>query len=116
MTKLIITRDVNGYPAYGLPFTTDNYQMKLSANTVESLTVPSINGSPLAAIFSFEPGAKVWVGRNPAAPIAAPSGAAASTVAQLNPPMRNVEAGDTLEFVTSDTTAEVGVSFYELNP
>lgn len=115
MAKLIITRDVNGYPAYGLPFTEDNVQMKLTQNSVESVTVPPINGKPLAAIFSFEAGSKVWVGLNPASPIAAPSGASASTVAQLNPPMRNVTEGDTIELVTSDSTAEVGISFYELS-
>jgi hypothetical protein len=114
MAKLIITKDVNGVAAYGLPFTEDNFFMLLDANVVDSVTVPSINEKPLMAVFSYESGSKVWVGLNPSSPIAAPTGAATSTVAQQNPPARNVSAGDIIEFVTSDTTAEVGVSFYEL--
>lgn len=112
--KLTITRDTSGAIAYGLPFTTDNYQMKLSASTVKEVTAPT-KYAKMSAVFSYESGSSVWVARNPASNISAPSGNPVATVAQMNPPMREVYSGDTIQFVTSNTTAEVGVSFYEMD-
>jgi hypothetical protein len=115
MAKFIITRDINGYPGAGLPFTTDNVKNELVADTPKSVTVPSINDSPLVAVFGIEPGSKIWVALNPSSTIAPPSaGEFVASEAQLNPLVRNVFAGDILQFVTSDTSAEISVSFYEL--
>lgn len=121
MTQLIITKDVNGVATYGIPFngkdnngTDTSFKMKLSANTPKNVVAPSINGEPMLAIFSYEPGSKVWVAQNPETSISPPSGDPEATPAQLNPPSRNVFMGDTLQFVTSDTSAEACVSFYTI--
>jgi len=111
--RLTITRDTSGAIAYGLPFTPDNYKMKLLANTVKQITVPA-KYEKMAAVFKFEDGSSVWVAQNPSSSISPPSGDPEPTPAQMNPPVREVAAGDILEFVTSNATAECWVGFYEV--
>jgi hypothetical protein len=123
MTQLIITKDQNGLSTFVIPFADSGpdvnikstFQGKLTTGVARSLTVPNIDGKPLAAIFSYSIGSSVWVARNPETPITPPSGAFALTTAQLNPPSRNVFSGDVLQFITSDTSAEISVSFYEID-
>lgn len=115
MSQFALTRDINGVPAYGLNFnSTNNSQFKLAANTAVTLTVPT-DYAIYEVVFQFEPGTKVWVS-NSSATINSPSSSTpASTTAHLNPTVREVVQGSTLQFVTSDTSAEVGVSFYGKN-
>lgn len=116
-----MTRDINGYNGFGLPFSTSKYSATLATTTDTTLSVPfgSATYGPTAsrtqfiAIFSYEPGSKVWVTKNATA--ASPAGATfAATTSELNPAARTVQAGDTLHFYTTDASAEVGVTFYEL--
>jgi hypothetical protein len=120
-TKFILTRDINGYNGFGLPFSNAKFSATLAITTDTTLTAPQ-SGAVLGptstktqfiAIFSYEPGAKVWVAINETA--ASPAGATfAATTSELNPAARNVQVDDVLHFYTTDTTAEVGVVFYEL--
>ena len=70
-TKFILTRDINGYNGFGLPFAVDNYTAKLAGVAV-SLTVPD-NYAYWVAVLAYEPGATVWVANNTTATI--PAGA-----------------------------------------
>lgn len=110
-TLLNMTRDINGYNAFGLQFAKDSYQTTLSASAAQSLTVPS-NFAVWTAVFAYTPGAEVWVADNTTATL--PSGSFSSTASQMNPTVRQVLAGDVLSFITSNATADVGVSLYAL--
>jgi hypothetical protein len=112
MTKLVLTRDINGYNTFGLAFSSQKYDSTLAANVEQTLTAPTPNVGGYLAVFSYEPGAKVWVALGATATV--PGNAFAATDSELNPTARNVPAGGVLHFITNDTTAEVGVSFYEL--
>jgi len=121
-TPFSMSRDINGYNGFGLSFALDKYSADLAQNTDTTLTVPSSgmignvanNVNKYIAIFSYEPGASVWVALNATA--AVPVGATFATVSsELNPAARMVSAADVLHFITSDTTAQVGVTFYSLN-
>jgi hypothetical protein len=105
------TRDINGYNTFGIPFAVDNQFTILSSGVAQNFTVPS-NFENWDLVFSFEPGAKVWVANNTTAAI--PTGAFAATASQLNPAVRQVKAGDVISFITDNVTAEVGVSLYAL--
>ena len=118
MRKFIMTRDINGYNGFGLPFASNMKQMKLTQDVEQTITVPKSNvaGYPnVLAVFSFEPGSMVWVALNQTA--TAPSGAAVDTYSEALPAARLIEfnaatENNTLSFITKDTSAEVGVAFY----
>lgn len=113
MTKLALTRDINGYNTFGLPFATQKYDTTLAATVEQTLTAPTSNINGYLAVFSCEPGSKVWVAL--AATATLPGAAFAVTDSELNPTAREVPAGGVLHFITNDTAAEVGVAFYELS-
>lgn len=121
-TPFSMTRDVNGYNGFGVQFALDNYSANLAATTDTTLACPltttlggasSQTANKFLAIFSYQPGATVWVANNVTA--GAPAGNTfAATASTLNPSARQVQAGDVLHFYTSDTNAVVGVAFYAL--
>jgi len=120
-TKFNMTRDINGYNGFGLVFSDTNYKTTLSTGVAQSLTVPNsipLGGAPtsanlhLIAVFSFEPGTRVWVANGATAVV--PTGSFVATASQLNPAARDVQAGDVLSFITNDTTADVSVAFYAI--
>jgi hypothetical protein len=120
-TKFSLTRDINGYNGFGLAFSDTKYSATLATTTDTTLTVPQSGALLLPtstktrfiAIMSYEPGAKVWVALNDTA--SDPAGSTfAATTSELNPAARVVQVDDVLHFYTTDTTAEVGVTFYEL--
>lgn len=121
-TPFSMVRDINGYNGFGLQFSLDKYSATLAQTTDTTLTVPSTGPfgtgqsttvARFIAIFSYQPGATVWVANNATAavPVAASFGAVSS---ELLPTARYVKAGDVLHFITPDTTAQVGVTFYVL--
>ena len=122
-TPWSMTRDINGYNGFGLAFSLDKYSATIATSTDTTLTVPSAGplGSGTSststnkyiAIFSYEPGSSVWVAVNATA--AVPAGASfAATTSELLPTARYVKGGDVLHFITGDTSATVGVTFYVL--
>jgi hypothetical protein len=108
-TKFNMTRDINGYNGFGLAFSDTNYNTTLAAGVAQSLTIPSDSAYYLV-VFAFEPGATIWVADNQTAVV--PGVSFAATFSDLNPAARLVKAGDVLSFITSDTTAVIGVSLY----
>lgn len=112
-TKFSMTRDINGYNGFGLMFSDTNYKTTLSAGAEQHFTVPmNPNGKDWLAIFSLQEGFSIWVDNNHTASV--PTGSFAATTSQRNPAGRQVKGGDVLSFITPATTADVGVSFYEL--
>lgn len=117
-TKFSMTRDINGYNGFGVKFSDINYQTTLVMNVAQSLTIPSsismggASDSRWLAVFSYNPSAIVWVADGATATLPGP--AFTSTASQLNPAAREVKGGDVLSFVTSDATANLGVSLYAL--
>lgn len=111
MTKFYMTRDINGYNGFGLPFSTYNYQMKLIGTINQSLTIPS-TFSKWIALFQYEPGSSVWVANNTVAQTG--TGAIVATLSQFAPPARLVSSGDVLDFATDDASAVVGISLYAI--
>ena len=113
-TKFQLTKDVSGYNVFGIVFSLDGQATSLAANTEQHFTVPS-NYPNWIAIFSYTPGANIWVdGINTAV---VPSTSFAATTAELNPSARAVIAGQTLSFITADaTTPWVSVKLLVVNP
>lgn len=112
MTKLLLTRDSAGKNTFGLPFASYRRATTLAATVAQTLTIPSASENGYLAIFSYEPGAKVWVGTG--ASISLPSGSFTDTNAELNPTARNIAGGTTIRFITNDTSTEIGITLYEL--
>lgn len=104
-------RDDSGQNSFGLQFAVDGFQTELAAGVAQSFTVPA-NYPKWAMITSVEPGAAVWVADNVAATV--PASSFAATTSELNPGTKVVYSGDVISFITSDVTAQVGVSLYYL--
>jgi|SRR6185503_2013218 len=100
-TKLCMTRDINGYNAFGITPTYDIYAGALAANTEQHFTVPS-NNEYWLAIFTFSPGANVWVDFATTATVPSSTVGLVSTV--LNPAGRQVKAGTVISLITADGT------------
>ena len=113
-TKFNLTKDVAGYNGFGLPFSEDCYETYLATTTEQHFTVPS-NYQWWIAIFSYTPGANIWVANNHTAVVATSSFVA--TKSELNPAARLVKSGDVLSFITSDATnPAVSVILYVAPP
>jgi hypothetical protein len=113
MQKFIMTRDINSYNGFGLPFSTDKWSTTLLDGVEQTVTVPKSPYSDcpnVLAVFSFAPGSSIWVANNETATV--PGGSFASTSSELNPAARSVKGGDVLHFITNDASDELGVIFY----
>ncbi|MFA6080757.1 MAG: hypothetical protein WC753_04775 [Candidatus Gracilibacteria bacterium] len=125
MTAANLLKDISGTNTFGLTFSANKYSASLAASTDTTLTVPAIspmgnanaygNSIPnLMAVFTFEPGAIVWVavGATAAVPVAASFGATSS---EMNPAVRYVKSGDVLHFFCATANTDVSVMFYSLD-
>jgi hypothetical protein len=101
-TKLSMTRDINGYNAFGLIPTYDIYATSLAVSTAQQITVPS-NNEYWLAIFTYSPGANIWVDFTTTATV--PNGTIGAVTVVLNPSARQVKAGSVISFITADATA-----------
>ena len=113
-TKFLMQRDISGTNGFGIPFSLDGQATKLAANAEQHITVPD-NYPNWMAVFSYSPGASIWVdGINTAV---VPSTSFAANTARLNPAGRYVKAGDTISFITADTnTPWASVEFLVVSP
>lgn len=100
-TKLCMTRDINGYNAFGIIPSQDIYAGSLTANAEQHFVVPS-NNEYWLAIFTYTPGANIWVSFSTTATIASSTLGVFTSV--LNPSGRQVKAGSTISFITDDAT------------
>lgn len=112
-TPFDMGRDINGFNAFAPIYSDTVYQTTLSANIEQHFTVP---GSKIGqfqnyiAVFSFDPGLRIFFANNVMAVI--PGILFAAGPGELNPTTRYVKAGDILSFITPDTTAYVTVALY----
>lgn len=101
-TKLSLTKDINGYNAFGVIPTYDVWAGSLAVSTEQHIVVPS-NFEYWLAIFTYSPGANVWVDFSTTATVPTTTISLVSTV--LNPSGRQVKAGQTISFITADATS-----------
>jgi hypothetical protein len=106
-------RDATCAVTYGIPFSDTGTQSTLAQNIAQTFTVPS-NPNPIypkkAAIFSIDPGLRVFVANNATATV--PGDSFAATTSELNPTLRYVAPGDVISCITPDSSAYVNVKFY----
>jgi len=109
-----LQRDKSGNTAYCPQPATILYNGTLDQNVVQTLTVPSNDQfSNYSVNFSFEPGSSVWVSYDGVDPdITNLSGSIDTTNAELNPASRMLDQGSVIKFVTTDTSAAVGIMIY----
>lgn len=109
--ELDFGRDVQGLNAYAPQLSNNMYSCELASGDEEKMTVPSTNAEWIA-VFSYEPGADVWVSVNHTA--APPAGATfVASTSFLLPAQFSVKAADTISFYNNSTTdQDVGVALY----
>lgn len=113
-TKFQMTRDINGFNGFGVMPTRDIQAAVLAVGVAQSVTVPD-NFENWIAIFSYSPGADVWVDFTTTA--VAPVGAFAASTACLNPAARQVKAGQSISVVTTDSTSPaISIEFQAILP
>lgn len=113
-TQLAFSRDNQGYNAYAPVTATDKWSATLAPGTATSITVPS-NHSTWITVFSYQPGANVWVDFTGAAAASPTGGTLASTTAELNPASRTVYAGGNISVITDSTSADIGIALYAIS-
>jgi hypothetical protein len=113
MNQLNFATDAAGRNTFALPFAPIKKSVTLDADTPATITVPATSKNWLA-ILCIEPGTKVWIANNEEAEVPA-GNTFADTTSELNVPAKQVKAGDELSFITSDTTADVGVLLYAID-
>ena len=101
-TKLSLTKDINGYNAFGIFPSYDVFGCSLTANAAQSFIIPG-NFEEWLAVFTYSPGASVWVSFTTTASI--PNGTMGSITSVLNPSGRQLKAGMVISVITSDTTS-----------
>jgi len=104
--KFLLLKDVNGNVSYGLPFSDKNYSATLTANTAQSVAVPTDTD---VAVFSSTSGTDFYV--DPTNTAVVPGSTFAISTAQLNPVIRSVTPTGTLS-VISPVGGSVSISFY----
>jgi hypothetical protein len=113
ITRFKMTRDINGFNGFGRKFSNTNYQALLSGNVIDTLVIPPTQDATytnIFAIFNYQPGSPVWVSINNT--VAIPTGSFTQVTAELNPEALYLKSGDSVSFITSDATCEVGVALY----
>lgn len=113
MTQLNFSRDVQGMNAYAPQLAENIYSAAIASGVAQAVTVPD-NNQNWIAVFSYQPGADVWVSVNDTA--APPAGATfAATTSFLLPAQLKVEASDSIScYNNSATDQDVGVAFYAI--
>ncbi len=117
-TDLLFGRDIQGLNAYAPPFSTNIFTATLAAATAKSVTVPS--SSPIWIMYvRVQPNGWCWCSRTTTAAVPASSSFAASASELIDGTIefkRTVYAGDSLSFITANTTCDIEVAFYVAIP
>ena len=101
-TKFNMIRDVSGYNGFGVIPTYDIQGCSLVANAAQTFTVPS-NYPHWIAIFSYTPGAEVFVNFTTTA--AVPSATVGAITNVLNPSARALAGGATFSVISPSATS-----------
>lgn len=112
-TLLQFGRDAQGYHAEAPYFPTDIFTATLAASTAESVTVPSNYASWIMYV-RVQPNGWCWCSRTTTAavPVGGTLAAAKSELIVGTVEYRRVVlAGDTISFITANTTCDIEVAF-----
>jgi len=113
-TKFLMSRDISGTNGFGIMPTYDIQTGLLAVGVAQSVTVPSTYSNWIA-IFSYTPGASVWVSFTDTA--VAPASVFSSSASVLNPAARAVNAGDVISLITTNATNPlVSIEFQAIAP
>lgn len=107
-------RDVQGYNAYAPPTAGDKWSATITNGAETHITVPS-NFPFWIVVFSYQPGANVWVDITGATAIVPVGATLASTTSELNPGARTIAAGGKVSMITDNTSVDVGVMLYAVS-
>ena len=99
-TKFNMIRDVSGYNGFGIIPTYDIQGCYLTESEAQTFTVPD-NYANWIAIFSFTPGANIFVDFVTTATV--PGDTVGSVSVVLNPSARAVKGGSTFSVITPDS-------------
>lgn len=111
--RFIMTRDVNGYNGFGLPFSQDTWGGFFAPNAEQHFTVPE-NSQNWIALFSYSGGISIWVSVGQT--VVLPSSTFGPVNCELNPQGLQVKGGDLISIITNDGTLPwVGVALYTLS-
>lgn len=116
-TELHFARDDQGYSADSPQFPTDIYTATLAAASAKTITVPS-NHPAWTMYVRVQPNGWVWCSRTTTAAVPAGSSFAASgseLIAGTIEYRRTVFAGNTISFITANTTCDIEVAFQVIN-
>lgn len=108
--NLNVAKSINGVPFWAIPFSPVSYEVRLVADTEQTLVVPD---DVDVAVFSYSTGSSVKV-QEGGASITLPGLSFTPTTSCMMPSSRYVEPGQTLRFI-SPTPDIVNVSFYKNN-
>lgn len=109
-TELNFARDAQSAETFAPDFSDEMYSVAIAASTEQTQTIPG-SGLRYIAIFTYEPGAEVWVAKNNTATV--PAGATfAATNSSMNPVARKVYSGDIIHFITADDSTSIGIELY----
>lgn len=111
MVQLNFGRDVQGYNAFAPVISDVMFSATIVSGTHQEFTVPSSSENWIA-VFSYQPGADIWVSVNNTAAI--PAGATfAATTSFLLPAQLKVKAGDSISCFNNNTSSQdMGVALY----
>lgn len=97
-----------------IPFSDTDKTFNLSANTVQTWTVPGSITTQYQAYFSYNYVSNVFVCLN-SAPIVPTSGSSQNQqYCEFRPEKRYVKGGDVIQLITPDSSAYIGVSLRQL--
>lgn len=108
-----MTRDINGYNGFGIQPSLDMQGCYLTANAAQTFTVPD-NYPYWIAIFTYTPGANVFVSFTTTA--AVPTNTVATLASVLNPSARALAGGSTFSVITPDANNPFIVVEYQIIP
>lgn len=113
-TLLDFGNDQRGYNAYAPATAGDKWSATITNGSETHITIPS-NYAVWIAVFSYQPGANVWVDLTGATAIVPVGATLAATTSELNPASRTVYAAGKISIITDNTSADVGVALYAVS-
>lgn len=95
-----------------IPFSDTDFQLSLTANVVQTITIPGSNTHKYTILFGTSSNANIFAGYNVAATVPAANTTTTTQGIEFITPdcARYVIGGDTVSFITPDATAFLGVS------
>lgn len=113
-TKFNMTRDISGSNGFGVDICLDSYSGLLATGVAQSQVTPS-DYDWYIAVFTYTPGANVFV--NCKSTAAAPAGAIGASQSVLVPSALRLAKGTTISFITPDAAGSyITIRFFVAPP